>query len=88
MKTLLIISHEVRNYDEWKKGFDAGAPMREQAGIQIQGVHRSVDNSNSVTIISEVPNADVAKAVMQNPELRADMEKSGVISEPEVKIVQ
>jgi hypothetical protein len=61
METLLIISHEVKNFDTWKTAFEAGEPMRTQAGVKVKGVYRSSE--------------------------KADMEKAGVISTPEIKIL-
>lgn len=87
METLLIISHEVKNFDTWKKGFEAGEPTRAQAGVKIKGIYRSSENENMVTVISEAPSKEAAKALFANPTLKAEMEKAGVISAPEVKIL-
>ncbi|MGQ7947099.1 hypothetical protein [Flavobacterium sp. WC2509] len=87
MATTIINSHKVENFTKWKQGFEAGATMREQAGIKIKGVYQSVDDENSITVISEVPNADVAKAIFLAPAMREAMEKNGVISTPEIRIL-
>lgn len=86
-KVVLQVTHEVKNYAEWKKGFDADKPNRDKAGIKTMGVYTSVDNANLVTIITEAPSADVAKGFAANPDLKAAMEKLGVISAPDVKIL-
>jgi quinol monooxygenase YgiN len=87
METLLIISHEVKNFDTWKTAFEAGEPMRAEAGVKIKGVYRSQDNENMVTVISQAPSAEVAKALINNPALKAGMAEAGVISAPEFKIL-
>lgn len=87
MATTIINSHKVENFAKWKQGFDAGEAMRANAGIKITGVYQSVDDENSVTVISEVPNADMAKAILSNPGMKEAMEKSGIISIPEIKIL-
>ncbi|HEY0031291.1 MAG TPA: hypothetical protein VGC65_11070 [Bacteroidia bacterium] len=87
MATTIISTQKVENFIKWKQGFDAGAAMRAQAGIVIKNVYQSVDDENSVTVISECPNADIAKAVLSGPGMKEAMEKSGVISTPEVKIL-
>ena len=87
MATTIINSHKVENFAKWKQGFDAGEAMRAQAGIKIKGVYQSVDDENSITIISEVPNPDVAKAILSAPGMKEAMERSGVISSPEIKIL-
>ena len=82
-----ILTHEVKNYSDWKKGFDEGEPMRQQAGIKTKGVYSSVDNANHVTIIAEFPSAEVVQGFLSNPDLKAAMEKAGVIGKPEMKIL-
>ncbi|MGZ5245272.1 MAG: DUF3764 family protein [Bacteroidia bacterium] len=87
MATTIINSHKVENFAKWKQGFDAGEEMRAQAGINIKGIYQSADDENHVTVISEVQNADVARAILSRPGMKESMEKSGVISAPEIKIL-
>lgn len=87
MATTIINSHKVENFAKWKQGFEAGAAMRDLAGIKIVGVYQSVDDQNSITVISEVPNPEMAKAILSAPGMKEAMEKSGVISVPEIKIL-
>lgn len=83
----VILSHEVKDLAEWKKGFDAGEPMRVEAGVKTLGVYTSVSNPNHVTISTEFPSIEAVNGFMANPELKAGMEKAGVIGAPEVKIL-
>ncbi|RYD75066.1 MAG: hypothetical protein EOP53_17145 [Sphingobacteriales bacterium] len=87
MATTIINSHKVESFAKWKQGFDAGESMRAQVGIIIKGVYQSVDDENHITVISEVPNADITRAILTGPGMKANMEKSGIISEPEIKIL-
>jgi hypothetical protein len=87
METLLIISHEVKNFDTWKTAFDKGETTRAQFGVTIKGVYRSPENENWITVISEAPSAEAAKSLITNPSLRTEMESAGVISTPDVKIL-
>lgn len=87
MATTIINSQKVENFTKWMEGFKAGTSMREDAGIIIKGVYQAVDDENSITVISEVPNSDVAKAILSAPAMKEAMEKSGVISAPEIKIL-
>ncbi len=84
----VINSHKVENFDKWKTGFDAGAAMREQVGIKILGVYQSSDNENEVTVISEMASPELARAVLNSPEMKAAIEKSGAVSVPEIKILK
>jgi hypothetical protein len=83
----VIISHECKNYSDWRKVFDADEANRLKAGFKSTGVFHSVDNANKITIIGEAPSVEVIKGFMANPELKAAMDKGGVIGIPDVKIL-
>jgi hypothetical protein len=83
----VIISHECKNYSDWRKVFDADEVNRLNAGFKSKGVFHSVDNPNMITIIGEVPSVEAIKGFMSNPELKAAMEKGGVIGMPDIKIL-
>jgi len=84
----VIISHECKNYSDWRKVFDADEVNRSKAGFKTTGVYNSFDNSNKVTIIGEAPSVEAIQGFMANPELKAAMEKGGVLSMPDVKILR
>jgi quinol monooxygenase YgiN len=83
----VILTHEVKDFAAWKSGFDAGAPMREAAGVVTTGVYTAVDNANRVTITTEFPSAEAVQGFLSNPNLQSDMEAAGVIGAPDVKIL-
>ena len=87
MATTIINSHKVENFTKWKEGFDAGANMRKELGIVIKGVFQSIDDESHVTIISEMPSPETAKAILSSPQLKEASQKSGVISAPEIKLL-
>lgn len=87
MATTIINSHKVENFVKWKQGFDMGAAMRKELGIIIKGVFQSTEDENHVTVISEMPSVEIARAILSSPELKAAEQKSGVISTPEIKIL-
>lgn len=60
-KVIIIVSMEVKNYTEWKKGFDAGAPIREKAGIKVISVGSTLDNENKIILIEEAESAKAAE---------------------------
>ncbi len=87
MATTIITSHKVENFAKWKQSFESGEAIRTQAGIIINGIYQAVDDENSVTIISQFPSVDVAKAILSSAEMKESMVKSGVISIPEIKFL-
>ena len=83
----VIISHECKNYSDWRIVFDADEVNRSKAGFKSTGVYHSVDNANKITIIGEAPSVEALNKFMANPELKVAMEKGGVIGIPDVKIL-
>lgn len=83
----VIVSHECKDYSDWRKVFDADEGNRLKAGFKTTGVYHAVDNSNKITIVGEAPNLETMKAFMENPELKATMAKGGVIGMPTVQFL-
>ena len=82
-KVIMIVSIEVKNFTEWKKMFDAGAPAREKAGIKVLSVCSLVNNENQVIVIEE---AESAKAANDFLALLKSKQKDGDMSKLDVKI--
>ncbi len=82
-----ILTHEVKNYDTWRIAFDSDASNRAKMGVNITGVFQSAENPNLITVIGEVSSMEAIKEFMGNPELKAAMEKGGVIGMPDMKIL-
>ena len=83
----VILTHDVQDFDSWKTLFDEGEGMRSGAGIKTSGVYRSMENPNQVVIMTEFPSADAVTGFLANPELKAAMEKGGVIGKPQVQVL-
>jgi len=85
--TTVIISHEVKDYADWKKVYDADDVNRSKSGIHITGLYHSVENSNMITLVGEAPSVEAVTQFMSNPLLKEAMERGGVLGVPEVKIL-
>lgn len=83
----LILQHEVKDFAEWKKVFDEDEPGRAAVGAKLMGLYTSFKNPNDVTMIFEAPDASVYDILMSDPERQRKIQKSGVISEPVVSIL-
>lgn len=83
----VIVSHECKDFSEWRKVFDADEENRAKAGIKISGVYQCVEDSNYVVVIGEAPDTEMISGFMDNPELKESMEKGGVIGKPDVMIL-
>ena len=83
----VMLQHEVKDFAEWKKIFDADETNRAQAGVKLVGVYSSVKNPNDVTMVFEIPDAGIMDAMMSDPERQKAMETGGVISKPSVSVL-
>lgn len=88
MSTMLLISHEVRDYDAWKPGFDANQTARDAAGFTLAFVGQDSVNPNIVHAGFHVPSASAAHAFIDSPGVKAAMAAAGVISEVDARIVE
>jgi hypothetical protein len=83
----IIIQHEVKEFAEWKKIFDADEPNRTQAGVKQIGLYTSIKNPNDVTMIFEAPSVELYEKMMSDPARQEDLKKAGVISTPAATIL-
>ena len=51
----MVGSFEVKDWDHWKKSFDAHKEPREAAGIKTVYVGNEIDNPNKVHIVMDTP---------------------------------
>ena len=77
-----IIQHEVKDFTEWKKIFDADLPNVEKAGAKLLGIYTSLNNPNDVTMIFEAPNPELYDVLMSDPQRQEDIRRAGVIGAP------
>jgi quinol monooxygenase YgiN len=79
-----IIGHSVADFDAWLEGYDAADELRTSSGIIGHAANRSLDDPSLVVVYHQAESFDTLRAFLDNPDLRAAMEKAGVTSEPEV----
>ncbi|MCX6227482.1 MAG: hypothetical protein NTV01_22560 [Bacteroidia bacterium] len=82
----IILSHDVKDFAVWKPTYDADSARRSNAGLQEIAVGTKSDNPNKVFMVWKGDPSAVDK-MMHDPELAEVMKKSGVISAPEVIVV-
>ena len=83
----IFMTHKVRDYDAWKRGYDADAPRRQGAGLtEIGHFHRSDDRNSFLIVWEAAMSADDTRAMMDgmlaDPELGARMAEAGVLDKP------
>jgi hypothetical protein len=86
MATTVSVAHKVRDYDVWRPGFDAHAPVREQHGLSNEQVYRGADDPNDILVVLDAPSREAVLGFIADPSLKSVMDSIGVISEPTVVI--
>lgn len=84
MAHYMLVRHKVRDFSEWKRGYDAHAPKRLEAGLTDRHVLRGADDPNEVIVLFEARNLDGAKAFAESADLRETMQKAGVVDRPDI----
>jgi hypothetical protein len=84
----VLLTHEVKDYATWRKVYDAGEPLRKASNITMDAVYTSVDNPNKVYLLGRLPWMEDMQAFRLKPELAKDMEAEGVLSKPEITVLQ
>ena len=83
----MLIQHQVKDYAAWKKVFDSALEMRTSNGEISAQVYRDASDPNKVTTINKWNSLANAQKFAHSPELKAAMEKAGVVGAPNVSFL-
>jgi len=78
MVTHFHVGFKVKNYEQWKQGYDASIEQRKASGEISFQVFRNVDDPNTVTVLSVQRSAEQVQAFMDSPDLQARMKAAGI----------
>lgn len=84
--TVLVVSHDVADYDTWKRvfdGFDKAA-----RGVLFYRVNRNAENPNNIAVVHGFENEQAARAYVNDPELAAAMGEAGATSAPRIEMYE
>jgi len=79
----------VADFDKWLaafKGFDSY--RKENGSTGANQVYHDVDSPNDITLIMEWSDAEKARAFLNNPQTKANMDSAGVTGRPSLLAVQ
>jgi hypothetical protein len=85
--TRMFVRHKVGDYATWRKAYDAFDAERMALGVAGQGVYRSIDDPNDVTVWHDFTTTAAAKAFASSERLKTAMSQAGVQGTPEVWFV-
>lgn len=84
MASYMLIRHKVRNFSEWKRGYDAHLPKRIEAGLTEKYLLRGADDPNEVILLFEAKDINRAKAFAESADLKEAMQQAGVVDKPDI----
>ncbi len=83
---VVAIQHPVADYEAWKSVYDARNPGT--FGASFARVNRLVSDPNTVAVVVGFESIDAANEMIENPDLKANMDKAGVTGEPRVEVYE
>jgi hypothetical protein len=83
----VILKHRVSDYDQWITRYDTDAPRVFKAGLREIKIGPKSDDTNLVYMIWETIDATKIQELVKDPLLLEWMRNAGVISEPELVII-
>jgi len=80
VKTLpyVIVRNRVESFVAWKRGWDAGAATRKDAGIQSEQLFRNPGLPDEVVLLVEFPSLEQAREFAASAELREVLQDSTI----------
>jgi quinol monooxygenase YgiN len=81
---IMLVQHNVKDFAEWKKGFDSAVGFRKSSGELSVQILRDASDPNSLTLINKWNSMENAQKFAHSPELKAAMEKAGVVGAPNI----
>jgi hypothetical protein len=81
----LTLHFKVKDFNSWETSYLVNAKNRASAGITKSKVFRGSDDPNDVLILQVVADVAKARAWYISSEMKAVMEKSGVVGSPSIR---
>jgi hypothetical protein len=79
---VIVIKHDVADYNKWRAAYDAHDSIRMLYGISHFVIGRGMDNPNTIMVIDKMSDVNKAKDFSMLPSLKDVMKKAGVMSTP------
>ncbi len=79
---LVIIKHKVANFAKWKTAYESHDSTRQAYGLHNYIVARGLKDSNMVMVVLKMDDTTKAKQFAALPDLKAAMQKGGVMGAP------
>ena len=80
----MLVQHKVKDYASWKKVYDSLFDLRASNGELSDKIYRDANDPNNLTLIFKWDSLANARKYAQSPDLKAAMEKAGVMGPPSI----
>jgi antibiotic biosynthesis monooxygenase (ABM) superfamily enzyme len=84
----MFVRHNVKDYEAWKSVFDSVSDLRKRNGEKSYQILRQGNGSKELVALFKWDNLDNARKYAASPELKAAMERAGVIGKPEILFLE
>jgi hypothetical protein len=81
----LTVHIKVKDFSAWRTSYNGHEKERASAGITNGRVFRSPDDPNDVVILQDVADVSKARTWLTSNDMKAVMEKSGVLGSPNLR---
>ena len=86
--SIVILSHRVENFQDWKKIYDEDEPRRQKAGFKEVICGPKVGEPDLIYMVFETNDLHQAKRMIENEELKEVMRKAGVKGHVEMVMIE
>jgi hypothetical protein len=80
----LLVRHKVKQYDEWKKVFEAQKSAQWGSGLRVEKVLRNLYEPNEVFLFFEVTDLAKAREFVFSPGVPGAQAESGVVDKTDI----
>jgi hypothetical protein len=84
----MLVRHSFRDYEAWKSVFDSVSDLRKRNGEKSYQILRQDNGDNSLVALFEWDSLGNARKYASSPELKAAMERAGVMGKPEILFLE
>ncbi|WP_345984900.1 hypothetical protein WCX49_09730 [Sulfurimonas sp. HSL-1656] len=84
----MMVRHKVRDYNEWKPGYDGHKGARDAAGLKEVYLLRNADDPHEVIALFEAADLEKARAFADSEDLKQKMQEVGVIDRPDIYFLE
>ena len=81
----LTIHFKVKDFNAWQTSYNGNEKNCTSAGITKSKVFRSADDPNDVLLLQDVTDVSKARTWYGSSEMKAALEKSGVVGSPSIR---